>query len=88
MYLDDDEVAILTANHYETKTIQNIPTDKKVEEVLWNIDMIEKGGYEHFMLKEIHEQPQALQNAMRGRFEIGKATSLNLEDSLITKRNS
>ena len=71
VYLDDDEVAILTANHYETKTIQNIPTDKKVEEVLWNIDMIEKGGYEHFMLKEIHEQPQALQNAMRGRFEIG-----------------
>ena len=71
VYLDDDEVAILTANHYETKTIQNIPTDKKVEEVLWNIDMIEKSGYEHFMLKEIHEQPQALQNAMRGRFGIG-----------------
>src|SRR3989304_3538091 len=71
VYLDDDEVAILTANHYETKTIRNIPTDKKVEEVLWNIDMIEKGGYEHFMLKEIHEQPQALQNAMRGRLEIG-----------------
>lgn len=60
VYLDDNEVAILTLNHYETKTMQNIPTYKKVEEVLWNIDMIEKGGYEHFMLKEIHEQPQAL----------------------------
>lgn len=69
VYLDDNEVAILTLDHYETKTIQNIPTYKKVEEVLWNIDMIEKGGYEHFMLKEIHEQPQALRNVMRGRIE-------------------
>ena len=70
VYLDDNEVAILTGNKYETKTIQNIPTYKKVEEVLWNIDMIEKGGYPHFMLKEIHEQPQALRNAMRGRVDI------------------
>lgn len=69
VYLDDNEVAILTPNHYETKTMQNIPTHKRVEEILWNIDMIEKGGYEHFMLKEIHEQPQALQNVMRGRVE-------------------
>ena len=36
---------------------------------MWNIDMIEKGGYPHFMLKEIHEQPQALRNAMRGRVD-------------------
>ncbi|MDE2217446.1 MAG: glutamine--fructose-6-phosphate transaminase (isomerizing) [Planctomycetota bacterium] len=69
VYLDDNEVAILTLNHYETKTMQNILTHKKVEEVLWNIDMIEKGGYEHFMLKEIHEQPHALRNAMRGRID-------------------
>jgi len=40
VYLDDNELAILTADTYETKTIQNIPTNKKVEEVLWNIDMI------------------------------------------------
>src|SRR3990167_5851349 len=70
VYLDDNEVAILTRNKYETKTMQNIPTSKKVEEVLWNIDMIEKGGYPHFMLKEIHEQPQALRNAMRARIDI------------------
>ncbi len=71
VYLDDNELAILTADTYETKTIQNIPTNKKVEEVLWNIDMIEKGGYPHFMLKEIHEQPQSLRNAMRGRIDMG-----------------
>lgn len=74
VYLDDNEVAILTLDNYKTKTIQNIPTYKKVEEVLWNIDMIEKGGYEHFMLKEIHEQPQALRNVMRGR--IGSSSGL------------
>jgi glucosamine--fructose-6-phosphate aminotransferase (isomerizing) len=69
VYLDDNEIAVLTMDNYETKTIENIPTYKKVEEVLWNIDMIEKGGYEHFMLKEIHEQPQAIRNAMRGRVD-------------------
>lgn len=69
MYLDDNEIAILTPEGYKTKTIQNIPTYKKTEEVLWNIDMIEKGGYKHFMLKEIHEQPQALLNLMRGRVD-------------------
>lgn len=69
VYLDDNEMAILTPNHYETKTMQNIRTHKKVEEILWNLDMIEKGGYEHFMLKEIHEQPQSLRNVMRGRVE-------------------
>ncbi len=69
VYLDDNEIAILTTNGYKTKTIENIPTYKKAEEVLWNIDMIEKGGYPHFMLKEIHEQPQALRNAMRGRVD-------------------
>jgi len=69
IYLDDNEIAVLSLNTYETKTIQNIPTYKKVEEVLWNIDMIEKGGFEHFMLKEIHEQPQAIRNLMRGRVD-------------------
>ncbi|GAB61171.1 MAG: glutamine--fructose-6-phosphate transaminase (isomerizing) [Candidatus Jettenia sp.] len=69
VYLDDNEIAILTPDRYETKTIQNIRTHKKVEEILWNLDMIEKGGYEHFMLKEIHEQPQSLRNVMRGRVE-------------------
>ncbi|MFO0793169.1 MAG: glutamine--fructose-6-phosphate transaminase (isomerizing) [Candidatus Brocadiaceae bacterium] len=69
VYLDDNELAVLTMDHYETKTMQNIRTYKRVEEISWDIDMIEKGGYEHFMLKEIHEQPQALKNAMRGRIE-------------------
>lgn len=73
IYLDDLEVAIITPDNYETKTIENITSLKKIEEVLWNMDMIEKSGFQHFMLKEIHEQPQALQNLMRGRVDGGKA---------------
>ncbi|MDR4507099.1 MAG: glutamine--fructose-6-phosphate transaminase (isomerizing) [Candidatus Brocadiaceae bacterium] len=69
IYLDDNEIAIITPKKYEIKTVENIPTYKKVEEVLWNIDMIEKQGFQHFMLKEIHEQPQALKNLMRGRID-------------------
>ncbi|MCF6150668.1 MAG: glutamine--fructose-6-phosphate transaminase (isomerizing) [Candidatus Kuenenia sp.] len=69
VYLDDHEVAILTPDKYEIKTVENILSYKRVEEVLWNIDMIEKDGFQHFMLKEIHEQPQALQNLMRGRVD-------------------
>ena len=45
------------------------PVSKKIDEVQWNIDKVEKGGYNHFMLKEIHEQPQTLRDAMLGRFE-------------------
>jgi len=92
VYLDDNEVAILTENGYETKTIQNVSTYKKVEEVLWNIDMIEKGGYAHFMIKEIYEQPQALRNAMRGRIDFATGTItlgglINREKELLeTKR--
>lgn len=69
VYLDDNEMAVLTKDGFSTKTIDDIPTSKKVEEVLWDIDMIEKDGFDHFMLKEIHEQPESLVNAMRGRFE-------------------
>jgi glucosamine--fructose-6-phosphate aminotransferase (isomerizing) len=52
-----------------TTDINNVPVSKKIDEVQWNIDKVEKGGYNHFMLKEIHEQPQTLRDAMLGRFE-------------------
>lgn len=71
VYLDDNEMAVITGDGVSTKTVDDIPTSKKVEEVLWDIEMIEKGGYDHFMLKEIHEQPASIVNAMRGRFEDG-----------------
>jgi glucosamine--fructose-6-phosphate aminotransferase (isomerizing) len=67
MYLEDSEMAIISRSGIETKTIDNRPIVKKVEEITFDISQIEKGGYAHFMLKEIFEQPNTVVDAMRGR---------------------
>ncbi|GAB5466548.1 MAG: glutamine--fructose-6-phosphate transaminase (isomerizing) [Candidatus Kapaibacteriales bacterium] len=67
VYLEDNEMVVVTPNGYTTKTIDNVPTSPEVETIQYDIEQIEKGGYEHFMLKEIHEQPDTIANAMRGR---------------------
>ena len=69
VYLDDSEIVVLTRDNMKTTDINNVQITKRVDEVQWNLDKIEKGGYEHFMLKEIYEQPQSLRDAMLGRFE-------------------
>ncbi len=69
VYLDDNEIAILTKDTMKTVDVDNVEITKRIDEVQWNLDKIEKGGYEHFMLKEIFEQPQSLCAAMLGRFE-------------------
>lgn len=70
VYLEDGEMAIINRDRYVTKRIDDdMPVDKKVEEVAFNLAEIEKGGYEHFMLKEIFEQPETIRNAMRGRLD-------------------
>jgi len=83
VYLEDGEIATVTADSYEVTTIQNVKINHKVEEVTWTLDEIEKGGYDHFMLKEIHEQPTTLRNAIRGRLNheegIPRLNGLNLQ---------
>jgi glucosamine--fructose-6-phosphate aminotransferase (isomerizing) len=69
VYLGDNEIAVLTRDKMEITDIDNVQISKNIEEIQWNLDKIEKGGYEHFMLKEIYEQPQTLHDAMLGRFE-------------------
>ena len=69
VYLDDNEIAVLTKDNMKTTDINNVQITKRIDEVQWNLDKIEKGGYEHFMLKEIYEQPQSIRDAMLGRFE-------------------
>ncbi len=66
-YLEDGEMAILTQNHIEIKTVDNLPVEKTIEEVPFDLERITKGGHDHFMLKEIMEQPQTVCDAMRGR---------------------
>ncbi len=84
IYLDDGDMAVLTRDGYTTTDLDNTAVTKEVEEISWDIKEIEKGGYDHFMLKEIFEQPESLRNAMRGRLvlETGnvKAGGLNLTD--------
>ena len=67
IYLDDGEMVVIDADGYRTLDIQNQSVDKNIHEVTWNLDQIEKGGYPHFMLKEIHEQWQTIEDTYRGR---------------------
>ena len=67
IYLDDGEMAVLSPDGFHTATIAHELVEKEVHDVDWDLSQIEKGGYEHFMLKEIMEQPDAVRNATRGR---------------------
>ncbi len=66
-YLDDNEMAIVRRDSLVIKTIDDRPVQKRIEQIPYNLEQIEKGGYPHFMLKEIMEQPQTIFDSMRGR---------------------
>ncbi|MGM0587066.1 MAG: glutamine--fructose-6-phosphate transaminase (isomerizing) [Bacteroidota bacterium] len=67
VYLDDGEMAVVTKNGYQVKTIDNVELTKQVHELAMSVEEIEKKGYPHFMLKEIFEQPTSIADCMRGR---------------------
>ena len=67
IYLDDGELVTLTPVGVTTMTITNEDITKEVQEVTWDLGQIQKGGFEHFMLKEIFEQPQTIRDSFRGR---------------------
>ncbi|MDQ2665228.1 MAG: glutamine--fructose-6-phosphate transaminase (isomerizing) [Gemmatimonadota bacterium] len=67
VYLDDGEMAVLTKDGYRVMDLNAKTVKKRATRIDWDLDQIEKGGYDHFMLKEIMEQPQTIQNTMRGR---------------------
>ena len=67
VYLDDGEMGVLTTNGYEVLDLNARRISKGVNKIDWSLDEIEKGGFDHFMLKEIYEQPTTIQNTMRGR---------------------
>ena len=90
VYLDDGEIACVTRNGLTTKTIEDVEIQKRIDEVELNLEEIEKGGFEHFMLKEIHEQPETIRNAMRGRIleREGNAKLGGLRDVMDKLRNA
>jgi glucosamine--fructose-6-phosphate aminotransferase (isomerizing) len=66
-YLEDDEMAVISESGIITKTIHNKTIEKKLEKVTFDLEAIEKEDYEHYMLKEIFEQPKTIMDCMRGR---------------------
>jgi glucosamine--fructose-6-phosphate aminotransferase (isomerizing) len=84
VYLDDGDVAVLEPTGYRIIDLEATPVEKAVSKIDWDLAQIERGGYAHFMLKEIFEQPQTIENAMRGRLLMEEGTSklggLNLTD--------
>lgn len=74
VYMEDKEIATITATDYAISTIEKEVINRKVEEIGWTLEMIEKAGHEHFMHKEIFEQPETLRNAIRGRLNYDEGT--------------
>jgi glucosamine--fructose-6-phosphate aminotransferase (isomerizing) len=75
VYLDDGEMGVLTRGGYEVCDLNAQRVKKGVSRIDWSLDEIEKGGFDHFMLKEIFEQPQTIQNTMRGRLVVDEGFS-------------
>lgn len=73
VYLEDEEIAVLTkGKEIQLKNIKNQVKTPYIQELELQLEAIEKGGYEHFMLKEIYEQPVSIRNSMRGRIDLDK----------------
>lgn len=72
IYLDDGEVAVVTKDAYQILSTAGKPKKKTPETVEWDVESIQKQGYEHFMLKEIFEAPEVIKNTIRGRLLTSK----------------
>lgn len=84
--LDDDEVAVITKNTVDIYNESGKKIGKQILKVNWDAAGAEKGGYNHFMLKEIHEQPRAVRDTLRGRLDVEKHEVI-LDDITITKED-
>ncbi len=84
IYLDDGEIAVLSPEGHRTMKLSGGEVTKEIAHIQWDLDAIEKGGHDHFMLKEIFEQPETLRQTMRGRAIEKDGTvkfgGLNMED--------
>lgn len=82
IYLKDQEIATIKRSGLQIKTIENVIQTPYIHKLELKLEMLEKAGYEHFMLKEIHEQPRSVRDSMRGRIDPvqGKITLGGLKD--------
>ncbi|GBE16462.1 glutamine--fructose-6-phosphate aminotransferase [isomerizing] [bacterium BMS3Abin15] len=75
IYLEDGEVAVIEKDNYEVTDIKDKSKNKKITKLDWSIEEAEKQGFDHFMLKEIFEQPKAIEDATRGRLVVSEGTA-------------
>jgi glucosamine--fructose-6-phosphate aminotransferase (isomerizing) len=84
VYLDDGEMAVLSRDGYRIRNLTEDVLDKPVNQIDWDLATIERDGYQHFMLKEIFEQPESIADTMRGHLLDEEGSSrlhgLNLSD--------
>jgi glucosamine--fructose-6-phosphate aminotransferase (isomerizing) len=83
VYLDDGQVATVSGTDFSITTLEDVAISPTIDTISWDIEDAEMGNYPHFMLKEIFEQPMAIENSMRGRFSLDNSTAqfggLNIE---------
>lgn len=72
VYLDDNEIVFINGNDFKIKTIDNIEKTPYIHQLEMNLEQIEKGGFDHFMIKEIYEQPKAVLDSIRGRISVSR----------------
>jgi glucosamine--fructose-6-phosphate aminotransferase (isomerizing) len=75
VYLDDGDLAVLTRDGYRVIDLRAKELERAVHKIEWDLHQIERGGFDHFMLKEIFEQPETIENCMRGRLLDDEGTS-------------
>jgi glucosamine--fructose-6-phosphate aminotransferase (isomerizing) len=89
IYLDEGEMAVIRPSGYQLKDRHAVPLTKEISQIDWDLATIERGGYLHFMLKEICEQPESVRNTLRGRLLEEEGTArlqgLNLRDEDLAK---
>jgi len=89
VYLDDGDIAVLDKNGYRVIDQNARELRRSISKIDWDLDQIERGGFAHFMLKEIFEQPQTIENTMRGRLleddGTAKLGGLNLSEEELLK---
>ncbi len=72
VYLQDGDCAVIKKDSYKISTIKGESLERTPETVEWDVESVQKNGYDHFMLKEIFEAPQVIENTIRGRLQIDK----------------
>ena len=86
IYLQDNEIAVISKDNYSIKNINGDIINAVVHDIQWSIDQLEKGDFKHFMLKEIFEQPETIENVLRGRINENQIKlSLDVDLNLIRR---